>query len=132
MATFKQKRAFKEVLNGSTITKAMKVAGYADTTASTTGKLTNTIGWNELMNEYLPDKLLAKKHLEGLEATKGGESEEPDYAVRHKYLDSAYKVKGNYAPEKKDITTGGDKLSTNKEQADMLITSYLESIIKKD
>ena len=75
--------------------------------------------------EALPDELLARVHLEGLEATKGGESEEPDYAVRHKYLDSAYKVKGNYAPEKKDITTGGDKLSTNKEQADLLIASYL-------
>ena len=27
-------------------------------------------------------------------------SEEPDYAVRHKYLDSGYKLKGSYAPEK--------------------------------
>ncbi len=98
MATIKQKIAFKEVLKGSTITKAMKIAKYADTTASTTGKLTNTKGWNELLEKYLPDKLLAKKHLEGLEAIE--EKGQVDYSTRHKYLDSAYKLKGKYAPEK--------------------------------
>lgn len=29
------------------------------------------------------------------------EIEVPDYATRHKYLDSAYKIKGTYAPEKR-------------------------------
>lgn len=62
--------------------------------------------------DQIPDALLRKVHLEGLEADKKvfknnnatGEIEEvsaePDYAVRHKYLDSAYKLKGIYAPEK--------------------------------
>lgn len=67
----------------------------------------------------LSDELLAKKHLEGLEAvrtiaTKDGPIEEPDYAVRHKYLDTAYKVKGSFAPEKKatvnvDVTIPSEK-----------------------
>lgn len=54
----------------------------------------------------LPDELLAQVHLEGLNATRSfplgeGEYEDaPDYAVRHKYLDSAYKLKGSYAAEK--------------------------------
>jgi len=112
MPTIKQKVAFKEVLNGSTITSAMKKANYSDTTASTTGKLTNTKGWKELVDQHLPDKLLAQKHNEGLNAGKHiyknnnetGEIEdlgiEADYATRHKYLDSAYKIKGAYAPEK--------------------------------
>ena len=64
------------------------------------------------LEEALPDELLAQVHREGLEAGKrifknnneSGEIEdmgiEPDYAVRHKYLDSAYKLKGRYAPEK--------------------------------
>lgn len=73
------------------------------------------------IQEALPDELLAQVHLEGLSATKrsgtGGmkisigtdgkvndfghtDIDEPDYAVRHKYLDSAYKIKGTYAPEK--------------------------------
>lgn len=73
------------------------------------------------IQDALPDELLAQVHLEGLQATKrsgtGGmkigigtdgqvndfghtEIDEPDYAVRHKYLDSAYKIKGSYAAEK--------------------------------
>ena len=70
--------------------------------------------------ERIPDELLEKVHLEGLSAMKqsatggmklnisGGEIdgmghtdiEYPDYAVRHKYLDSGYKLKGSYAPDK--------------------------------
>lgn len=73
------------------------------------------------IQDYLPDELLAQVHLEGLMATKlsgtGGmklsmgadgsvdefghsDLEVPDYATRHKYLDSAYKLKGSYAAEK--------------------------------
>lgn len=107
MPTFKQKVAFKRVLNGSTITKAMTEANYAPTTASTTGKLTRTKGWQKLMEKYLPDKLLAKKHLEGLEATFTDKfnTEAIDYHARHKYLDSAYKLKRKYPSEGE----GGDK-----------------------
>lgn len=71
--------------------------------------------------EQIPDEDLIRVHKEGLSATKrsgtGGmkigigtdgtvndighsDIDEPDYAVRHKYLDSAYKLKGVYAPEK--------------------------------
>jgi phage terminase small subunit len=74
--------------------------------------------------DRIPDELLEQVHLEGLRATKksgvggmaigidaGGDVEsmghenmiEPDYAVRHKYLDTAYKLKGTYAPEKKEL-----------------------------
>jgi hypothetical protein len=47
--------------------------------------------------DRIPDELVEKVHLEGLQATQG---ENPDYSVRHKYLDSAYKLKGSYAPDK--------------------------------
>lgn len=67
------------------------------------------------IDERLPDDLLDQVHLEGLRANRvisaniiHGEADEatndfievPDYATRHKYLDSAYKVKGSYAAEK--------------------------------
>lgn len=59
------------------------------------------------IQEALPDDLLAQIHREGLFATKPVYSkegdlvaEEADFSVRHKYLDSAYKIKGAYAPEK--------------------------------
>ena len=44
------------------------------------------------MEIYLPDATLAKKHKEGLNATK--DNLQPDFAVRHKYLETAYRVKG--------------------------------------
>lgn len=47
--------------------------------------------------ERLPDEFLLEVHLDGLSADNKGE---PDYAVRHKYLDTAYKLKGSFAPEK--------------------------------
>lgn len=106
MATIRQKIAYKEVVKGSTIVSAMRKAGYAASTSSRTNKLTRTKGWEELVENFISDRKLAKVHSEGLEATKyesrlsgKGESElmeVPDYSVRHKYLESGYKVKGKY------------------------------------
>lgn len=56
--------------------------------------------------EQIPDDLLVRVHLEGLNASRtikgsdGQEIVEPDYAVRHKYLDTGHKLKGTYAPDK--------------------------------
>lgn len=51
--------------------------------------------------DKIPNELLERVHLEGLEATHEGM---PDYSVRHKYLDTAYKLKGVYeADEQKKI-----------------------------
>lgn len=114
MPTSKQKRAFKEVLKGSTISSAMVKAGYSKTTASTTGKLTNSDGWKVLVDKFLPDKDLVKVHKEGLMATtkkphlidrddKGRPIydyvPEDDYSIRHKYLETAYKIKGKIKNE---------------------------------
>jgi len=68
----KQKLAFNEVLKGSTISGAMRKAGYSESTSTTTGKLTNTQGWQELTGKYLDDKDLAKKHNEQLNSSKHG------------------------------------------------------------
>lgn len=56
--------------------------------------------------ERIPDDLLEKAHLEGLAATavrftpEGERMDVPDFSTRHKYVDSGYKLKGAYAPEK--------------------------------
>lgn len=111
MATIKQKLAFKKVVKGSTITQAMKEVNYAPSTASRTNKLTRTKGWQELIEKHISEAALTKVHAEGLKATKrqgvGGmvlntekgefghsEIEVPDYAVRHKYLETGYKIRG--------------------------------------
>lgn len=104
MATVKQKLAIRKVLKGTTLKRAMKEAGYKTSTTLTTGKLTRSKGWALLMDRYISDKALAKVHKEGLAATTfytegigKGETvlvEKPDYSVRHKYLESGYKIKG--------------------------------------
>lgn len=59
--------------------------------------------------DRIPDDLLEKAHIEGLSATavrftpEGEQLDVPDYSVRHKYVDSGYKLKGAYAPEKSVI-----------------------------
>lgn len=74
------------------------------------------------IEEALPDELLAQVHLEGLNATRGidGAIELPDYAVRHKYLDSAYKLKGSYAAEKSIVVNA---------QVNIENKQYVESIV---
>ena len=108
MATIKQKTALNKVVeNGGNVSKAMRDAGYTEKTAKTPQKLTESKGWKELVEEYLPDDLLARVHHEGLQATKG---KKPDYFARHKYLDTAYKIKGEYAPEKFEGNITIDKM----------------------
>lgn len=56
--------------------------------------------------ERIPDDLLLKVHTDGLKATYDNVfegkviSKSKDYSVRQRYLDTAYKLKGSYAPDK--------------------------------
>lgn len=121
----KQEKKFVEIKaetgNGAFAAKeafAIEDSNYAAVKASRLLRKDNII---QAIQDALPDELLAQVHLEGLQATKrsgtGGmkigigtngevndfghtEIDEPDFAVRHKYLDSAYKLKGSYAAEK--------------------------------
>lgn len=62
-ATIKQiKAASKLVENGGNIGKAMIDAGYSPATAKTPQKLTESKGWQNLMDDLFPDLLLLKKH----------------------------------------------------------------------
>ena len=100
MATIKQQRAVKNLVgNGGNVTKAMIDANYSLNTANTPQKLTESKGFQELWDKVIPDELLTEVHREGLEAV-DPRWNEPDYSTRHKYLDTAYKLKGSYAPEK--------------------------------
>lgn len=108
MATIKQKLAFKEAVKGSSLTKAMVKAGFSKKSAKHTNTLTRTKGWHELIDKYISEEDLMKVHKAGLRATKtvygatiGEDGEElsdaqetPDFAVRHKYLETGYKVRG--------------------------------------
>ena len=87
------------------IGKVMVAAGYSEKSAITPIQLTESKGWQELMEEYLPDKHLAEKHLEFLNTPritrkylKGDlefETEETSPEAV-KALDMAYKLKHRY------------------------------------
>lgn len=110
MATIKQELAVQEMVeNGGNVSGAMRAVGYSVATAKNPSKLTESDGFKELMQKYLPDELLAKKHLELLnkqevivrnnvttgliETVPTGEM---DVTARTKALDMAYKLKGLY------------------------------------
>lgn len=118
MPTIKQQNAFNGAVgNGGNITQAMRDAQYSENTLNTPQKLTESRGWQELMEEYLPDTLLGVKHKELLEIKKKVRTfkrgdiieqyEELDSNAVGKGLDMAYKLKGYYAPEKKELKHSG-------------------------
>lgn len=93
------------VENGGNVSKAMIDAGYSPNTAKTPQKLTDSEYVQALMAEVgLTDVDGFKVLKEGLGATKAvvmaAESDDsfvdvqPDYAVRHKYLETMLKVRG--------------------------------------
>lgn len=143
MATKKQKVAMlKKVAltqkNGGippTDAEVMRAAGYSEATIHNPTKLTESDGWKQLLDEYLPDDYLVKGLKEGTQAMKqlatkpvfkkdaptsqsahelpasktGDFIEVPDHAVRYKYYELGTKIKGHLI-EKKDITSLGEKL----------------------
>ena len=106
----KQRIAFREVLKGAKIGAAMIKAGYAKTTATSTGHLTSKDSWKQMMKQYLPDSKLAERHRELLDkketiltSKKVGDQdvyevlEQPDTHAVSKALDMAYKLKQRYS-----------------------------------
>ena len=112
MVTENQKQVFskvkEKVRKGEKVAVSKEMEGtYSKSISKQPNRLTKSKGWQELMQQYFPDEDLAKVHKAGLKASKemivNGKKLEgveiPDYSTRHKYLDSAYKLKGSYVPE---------------------------------
>lgn len=106
MATVKQRRAVKEITeNHMSVSAAMRKVGYDLDTASKPSNLTASKGFRELMDSMgIDDDRLLNVLNEGLDATKtvvmGQESKEsfvdvqPDFSVRHRYLETGLRLKG--------------------------------------
>ena len=113
----------------------LKEAEYSESVTLHPDLVTKSKGFLQLLEERMPDDLLTKVHLEGLNAdrkilknnNKTGEIEEvgsqPDYAVRHKYLDTAYKLKNRYTDGEKTINI----LVYNDEQAKLIAARALRA-----
>jgi hypothetical protein len=110
MASARLKKAILNLGNSRTEAEALVNAKYSPSYARS-GQIKRTKAFKDLMEKNLPDTMLLKVHKEGLKAgrkiyknnneTKQIEEVgiEPDHAVRHKYLDTAYKIKGKYPKE---------------------------------
>lgn len=120
MATEKQKKAVKLTLENlgknKPLTKKeiLKEAGYGEIVQDQPKQVFESSGFKELIDKYLPEDKLLKAHVEGLNAytkkphlidrDENGRPiydyvPEADFSVRHKYLDTAYKIKGAYPKE---------------------------------
>ncbi len=92
--TVRQKKAFKGMVeNGRNKGEALREADYSEAVATHPKRVTESKGWQQLVKEHLSEDKLAKVHDEGLNATMKGK---PDFSVRHKYLDTAYKITNKY------------------------------------
>lgn len=110
--TIKQKIAFKKLAeNGGTLGKALKEAGYSEEVQTNPKKVTESLGWKSLMEQYLPDKLLVERHNQllnkketmvvkdrfgGVELVPTGEI---DAQAVKAGLDLAYRIKGKSRDE---------------------------------
>lgn len=104
--SMKQTKAIEYALeNGGNISQAMLKAGYSPATAKTPQKLTQSQAFQRAMEKAgISEAKLAERLNEGLDATKavvmGKESSDsfvdvqPDFAIRHKYIETAIKLKG--------------------------------------
>lgn len=106
MATVRQRKAIEKVVeNNGNVSRAMIEAGYSKAAAKNPKNLTESKAWAELMEKYLPDDMLAKRHMQFLNTEKitkvyqKGElryEEETTDPSAVKALDMAYKLKKRY------------------------------------
>jgi len=117
MATVKQIKAVQYISQGDSVSRAMLKAGYSKATAKNPDHLTERKGFIELLEIVgITDDKLSTVLNEGLSATKavvmGKESADsfvdvqPDFMIRHKYLETALKLKGHT----KENTTNNNTL----------------------
>lgn len=100
MATAKQRRATELLMeNRGNVSKSMREAGYDDTTAKNPKNLTESKGFAELRDEYLPKELVLQAHKDALTAmrihgTNDNFIEIADHPVRLKASELYYKMTG--------------------------------------
>lgn len=93
-ATSRQKKLVRKISEniGKPLGEAMREVGYSEEYANNPQQLTRTKGWQELSEQLLPDKPLLARLKQVIN------NKNDNVAI--KGLDTAFKVKGRYAPEK--------------------------------
>ena len=107
----------KKVQEGMPIGAAMIAMNYSKKTAHTPKDITGTKSWQTLMDEYMPEDLIAARHNDLLEKRdihvaidKDGNITQTDRGIETaavaKGLEMAYKLRGSFAPEKTAPSSG--------------------------
>ena len=110
--TAKISRYMQNLTDGLSKYEAAIKAGFSESAAKSTSHIEKTEAFQRLKDEFIPKSMLYKKMQEGFEATKPIQHDQelidyPDYSTRHKYLDTALKIHGEYSPDKIDATVTG-------------------------
>jgi hypothetical protein len=111
MATQNQKKIAKLIIENATLDQPLnggemlEKVGYSPNLVKQPGRVLESDGVQEELEKYGFTEDNAKMVV--MEILLNGDA---DANPRLKAADMVFKVKGSYAPEKKDITTGGDKL----------------------
>lgn len=113
MATQKQLKVAKIISENprSSVSAAMRQAGYSARSAEKPQELTRSKGWAELMADALPDEKLLSVHK--------GLLDHKDWRAREAGLDRAYRLKGSYKADKVKFEDPLSDLS--EEEIDLLI-----------
>lgn len=135
MATVRQIKAAQYIAQGDSASKAMIKAGYTPASAKNPKNLTGSQSFLEIMEKHgITDDKITQVLNEGLAATKTiamGKDEDafvdvqPDYMVRHKYLETALRLKGHSkeTPSSNTIVIpilGGSSVQTNNGNAQVI------------
>ena len=73
MAVIRQKKLLKKVIeNNGNISKSMREVGYSPETARNPQQVTNSKGWKELLEEYLPDDYILNAIQEDIDNAEKG------------------------------------------------------------
>lgn len=109
MATQKQRDAVDKLVEnrGASVSGVMREVGYDDTTAKNPKNLTDSKGFQELMDEYLPETLLITALQTDIKAKVGNRKPE---------IELGFKLRG-LLTEKIDHTTKGEQLHSSPELA---------------
>lgn len=101
MATERQKLAVDKIIeNRGNVSRAMLEVGYSPNTAKNPKNLTDSDGFKELMETYLPDDMLLRALSDDIEKKEGNRKAE---------LELAFKIKGRMT-EKHDHTSNGQSI----------------------
>lgn len=141
MPTQKQRKAAENILENTRADKPKSIgevlvdSGYSPKTAIATTQVTQSKGFLQVLEEAgVTDDRISQVLEEGLSAKK---DDQPDFGIRHKYLETAIKVKGHITPV--DAPSGNtyntyiqqNNLNPNAPEAKDLVDSTLDMLMAK-